>query len=269
MGAFGLVAAALVGALLVDRGDGPAPIPTPTVSPTPSAAPTATPSPTATLSHSPTPSPTLSPPLLTPSPTSTPTPSTLRLAVWSKAGSTWADSLAAAAYEEGDNVPFLLMMGDLQPGETYRVIIRYECRANGAAAFDFLSGTAEESAGQMATAEGGPGRARPDATIPLPDDPTIRFDDARPDASLRLWGGSFVSAPRSLSEGPCVSEKQFEVMILARQTIAYLMWAGHLASADDWGSGKGASSAGGLLTTGASVGPVSVGVALAASSVAP
>lgn len=166
-------------------------------------------------------------------------------------------------------MPFQLMMGDFQPGDTYKVIIRYECRANGVAAFDFLSGIAEESVGQMATAEGGPSRARPDATIPLPDDPAIRFDDARPDASLRLWGGSFVSAPRSLSEGPCVSEKQFEMMILARQTTTHLMWAGHLASAGDWGIGEGASSAEGLLTMGASVGAASVEVALAASSVAP
>lgn len=166
-------------------------------------------------------------------------------------------------------MPFLLIMGNLQPGETYRMIIRYRCQKNGAAAFDFLSGAAEESMGQMATAEGGPGRARPDATIPLPDDPAIGFDDARPDTSLRLWGGSFVSAPRSLFEGPCAGEKQLEVMIQARQATAYSMWAGHLASGGDWGSGKGASSARGLLTMGASLGDASVEIALAASSVAP
>src|SRR3989304_2303471 len=68
-----------------------------------------------------------------------------------------------------------------------------------------------------------PGRARPAATLPLPPDPSIEFDDGT-DGQLALWGGTFDDAP----QGPtprtaCVDPETLSLRILAHQQQLFLV----------------------------------------------
>ena len=83
---------------------------------------------------------------------------------------------------------------------------------------------------------------RADSTIPVPDDPSISFDDAIRHRFL-LWGATFQQSPQGpLPPAPCVDVKEFHLNVVAHEADVYLIWAGHLASAVDWGEGRGASS---------------------------
>jgi len=256
--------AGLTAALVLLAGGGretpPSATPAPTLRPTegPSPSPAATATPVATATASPPASPSSpGPPSTRPStPTFTapPTPGpSATLLAWSKATRSWdASGAAGATYGEGEAVPLLLIIQGMRPSEQYAVHLTYDCRSGGANAIDFLTGVSEPVLQEITGATGGPGRARPDAAIPLPDDAAVASDDMRPDASLRLWGGTFASAPQPPSPpGQCTQGKTVTVAIVARQETVYLIWAAHLASAKDWGEGRGASAATAPFSAGA------------------
>lgn len=245
---------------------GPEPTHSPLVQPLATPTPRATESPSPTASPAPAASPSPAPAAATPSPAPSGT-----LLAWSKAGRSWDSSGAAGrGYREGEAVPLLLVIRNTRPSEKYSVRLGYDCISGGANAIDFLTGMPEAALQEAATAAGGPGRARPDAAIPLPDDPALTFDDARPDPSLRLWGGTFASAPAGpVPSGPCNGGKEVTLAIVARQETVYLLWAAHLASARDWGSGKGAASAQAPFAAGASSGGPSVYVTFNSKDLVP
>ncbi len=244
----------------------------PTLRPSPQPTPPVTPSGTITSSPTASPSPAASPTAPPPSPTASPAaaPSGILLA-WSKASRAWdASGTAGHGYREGEAVPLLLIVRGTKPSQQYAVHLYYDCSSGGANAIDFLTGVPEAALEEITGAAGGPGRARPDAAIPLPDDAAVTFDDARPDASLRLWGGTFASAPQPPSPpGQCAQGKTVNVAIVARQETVYLLWGAHLASAKDWGEGKGASSATAPFSAGAGGGGPSVYVAFIGKDLEP
>lgn len=218
-------------------------------SPTPFSTPSRAPSPSPAPTGSPTPRPTaVAPATATPAASATPAGPMVapRLAVWSTKNSRWlAEDLAAtpSGYREGDAMPFLLRIDGAKAGTAFEAQLKYDCKSGGAAAFDFLVSVPDQLANQTATADGGPGRQRPDSTIPVPDDLSISPDDAD-GRSLRLWGGTFQGPPTGPEPATaCRNEKTVTVGILARQETVFLMWGAHLASAADWGASNAASAA--------------------------
>lgn len=187
-------------------------------------------------------------PTATPSIVETATPTTggprFRLAVWADARRRWqfGDLEAEASdYREGQAIPFLLRIDDVSPGGVYGISLRYDCRADGAAAFDFLTGYERDVGSEPALAVEG----LADATIPVPDDPAIGFDDEdREEGRLfRLWGASFDSALTGPApDAPCSKDKLIGITIRVRAPTVYLLWGGHLGSSADWGQGQGAAS---------------------------
>ncbi len=245
-------AAAVFVTLALVNGGGGTVVSSPTPSPTPAA--TGSPTPRQTRSPSPRPTPAATAtPQATPSPTPSPSPSaspapSAQLAAWLPDEKRWADRDVppAGRFEEGSSAGFLLRMYGVRPGESYRIEIAYDCAVAPAAGFDFLTGLPDRGS---AVADVGPGRTTPDATIPIPDDSDIAFDDGLPGRVFSLWGGSFDDAPTGpLPDTPCVpgrtSARRFMLDITARQETVFVMFRAHLASASDWGTGKGASNAG-------------------------
>jgi hypothetical protein len=182
-----------------------------------------------------------------PSTTATASPDkeiTFQLFAWSREQSRWiADRLDddPASYREGEMVPFLVLFEGAVDDATYEITIRYQCGTDERASFDYLSQVAEADAASFVTAPG-PGRTRPDATIPIPDDPSIAFDDDV-DGRFQLWGGSFEDVP----EGPrpsskCTDTKEFQMSVTAQNPAVFLIMGAHLAATEDWGEGRGASS---------------------------
>lgn len=167
-----------------------------------------------------------------------------RLAVWTDARQRWqfGDLEAEASdYSEGQAVPFLLRIDNVSPGDVQRISLLYNCGADGAAAFDFLTGYERDVGSVPALRVGGPA----DATIPVPDDPAIDFDDTDREAGrlFRLWGASFESAPAGPApNAPCGKVKLIAISIRVQAPTVYLLWGGHLGSAADWGEGRGATS---------------------------
>ncbi len=184
--------------------------PTAAVTPTPPPTPTATPAPTATPS---------------PTPISSDDEPRLSLAVWD--GSAWqfSPSPAAAAYREGEAVPFLLRIDQARPGDAYPTVIRYDCNA-----FDFLTAYDRDHGSEPALASGGPGSAIVDSTAPVPDDPATPADD-RDEGSFSLWGGSLTRVDAPLPSTACTGEKSLSVTPSAARDTLFLMWAAQLSDA--------------------------------------
>ena len=247
LSAFALVTSVLVGIYLVagtgDSDGGPivsattTPTKRPTASPTARptvvpATPTATAKPTATLAPSPSPVP------------GTPRPAA-EIFLWNaKTGKWQADDLnqSSSSLSEGDAALFLFKLSGVQPGETYEIAIDYfDCGLSPGQSFDHLaSADAAGDAAQLAAP--GPGRVRPDAQVPVPDDPGVANDSAST-AYLALWGGTFPHAAELLATpATCADDKRLTVRVLARASTLYLEWGGHLASAADWVN-QGAASA--------------------------
>ena len=195
---------------------------------------------------------------LTPAPTSEPSPEptptataaadanvTVKLLAWSRQQSRWLpDRLEsdASGYREGESVPFLARLDGTIDGGSYEITLRYQCGTERGASFDYVAEPDETDSGAPLT-EPGPGRPRADSTIPAPDDPSIAFDDDDERRRFQLWGATFQQTP----EGPlpiesCIDTKQFRVSVTAHDSAVFLIWAGHLAAAADWGEGRGASS---------------------------
>jgi hypothetical protein len=168
---------------------------------------------------------------------------TVQLLAWSRQQSRWlADRLDdEASYREGESVPILVRLEGAIASTTYQIALRYQCGTDERAALDYLSEAAEADAASVLTAPG-PGRARADTTIPIPDDPSIDFDDDV-ERRFQLWGGNFGDAP----EGPrpssqCADTKDFRINVTAHSPTVSLIVGAHLAAAVDWGEGRGASS---------------------------
>lgn len=181
-------------------------------------------------------------------PTRTPA-AAVRLFAWSRRGNEWLDRTLPtdADYKEGDAVPVLLQIDRTTPGSFYETIVRYQCGTDQGAAFDFLTSPAAVDADAVLT-DPGPGRERPDSAVPIPDDPSITFDDGTA-GRFQLWGATFQQSLQGpLPPTPCSGEKEFHLITAAATTTVSLVWAAHLASAGDWGEGKGSGSARAPLT---------------------
>ena len=196
---------------------------------------------------SPTPaSPIASTPELSPTPTPRSSAARFRLAVWEGTHSDWQFGdlqLEASGDREGRSIPFLLRIDYAAPGSAYRVALRYTCQIDGAAAFDFLTGYERDAGSGPALAGQGPGRSQADATIPVPDDPSIAFDDEEQEGArfFHLWGASFgAELTGSALVSPCRNDKLMVLNIRAQAETVFLLWGGHLASAEDWGGNRGA-----------------------------
>ena len=168
---------------------------------------------------------------------------TFQLFVWSREQSRWlADRLDdPGSYREGESIPFLVLLEGAVEDTTYEITIRYQCGRDERASFDYLSQVPEADAASFVTAPG-PGRIRPETTIPIPDDPSIAFDDDV-NGHFQLWGGRFEDVP----EGPrpsseCTDTKEFQMSVTAQNPAVFLTMGAHLAAAEDWGEGRGASS---------------------------
>lgn len=186
-----------------------------------------------------------------PSPEATPTATaganadiTVQFLAWSRPQSRWLPARledGASGYREGDSVPFLARLDGTVEGASYEIALRYQCGTDIGAVFDYVAESAEADAGSTLT-EPGPGRPRADSTIPVPDDPSIAFDDGLK-RRFQLWGATFLQTPAGPSPAePCTDAKQLRVSVTAHDSAVFLIWAGHLASAADWGEGRGASS---------------------------
>ncbi len=184
----------------------------------------------------------------TATPASSPAGPHIRLARWAPDEWQVAHLMPGdSSYREGDAIPFLLVIQDAVPQSLYAVVITYDCLAGGAAGFDFLTGYQGPAGSAPALSEGGPGRVTPDATMPIPDDGSIRFDDADGGQRLfQLWGATFAGRPSiNPPTTPCENRKLVFFPIRAQSQTVFLLWGGHLASSADWGPGRGASSQGG------------------------
>lgn len=225
---FGLLGAGLIvaGAVLLAAGTGnetASPQVTASPSPRPSAIPARSPVPAITAA--------------TPTPLSSPTPvaspmAQVRLAAWSKTDGAWvyADlSAARSGYREGETVPFLLEIDGATASQIFETSIHYLCKAGGIAAFDFVTSYDATAGKGPSSATGGPGRALPDSTVPVPDYASISVDNANR-GTLQLWGATPDGAPTGpLPATSCADEKSIDMRVVARQSRIYLAWGGHLA----------------------------------------
>jgi len=182
-----------------------------------------------------------------PSPAATATPNndiTVQLLAWSRQQSGWVDDRLdenPASYQEGESVPLLVRLEGAVDDETYEITMRYQCGTEERASFDYLSQVAEADAASVLRPPG-PGRTRPDTTIPIPDYPSIAFDDVI-NRRFLLWGGSFGAPPEDPHpSSQCTDTREFRTSVTAHDTALSLMMGAHLAAAVDWGEGRGASS---------------------------
>lgn len=246
----GLAAFAFGLFLLATSGDGDAAPPIVSASASPTAATPSGPPATAGPTDSPTRSalPTASPtpkPTATRAPTATPGPRyTAELAAWSEAESAWVTPLhnsSTSGYAEGEFVPFLVSIDHAEAGTSYQVRIKYDCRANGSPAFDFI-GADPLASDQPLVTEPGPGSTLPTSMINIREDTSIPFDDAR-GGSLRAWGAVFSAADGPSPQTDCTGSKTVNVSLLAQDSTLTLVWTAHLASRKDWGGDDGSASA--------------------------
>ena len=173
----------------------------------------------------------------------------VRLFAWSRQGNEWVDDTlpAGEGYKEGDAIPVLLQIDRATSGSFYETIVSYQCGTDHGAGFDFLTSPAEVDSDAVLTGPG-PGRERPDSTVPIPNDPNITFDDESA-GLFQLWGATFQQSLQGpLPPSTCDRQKEFHLITAAVSDTVSLVWAAHLASAADWGEGKGSASAQAPLT---------------------
>lgn len=234
----GAVATAIGIVLLATNGSGDAAPPPVSLAPTPEATAIATPAPAATSA------PTLEP---TATPAPLPPPGQqfdAQLAAWSDITSEWTTmnlDQKTSGYRAGDFVPFLLRIDDAKPGTTYDLQLTYECSASGKPAIDFLSGVALDQTAPLLTSPG-PGSVAPDSALGQLDDSSINFDTQQ-QAWFLAWGAGFSRAEGPSPQTECTGAKTISTSLVAQDETVILIWAGHLASAADWGQGSDAASA--------------------------
>jgi hypothetical protein len=176
-----------------------------------------------------------------------------RYYIWSREDSQWRDSdntRDGVGYSEGEAVPFLVVIENTMPAAVYQVSLEYQCRTSEGAAFDYLSSISDADNASESTAPA-PAR-REDASMLIPDDPSITFDSTG--RRFQVWGGSFdrIAVGPSPSD-QCENRKSVGLSLLAQGETLFLLWGGHLASSSDWGDNQGASSQQSPLSISASV----------------
>jgi hypothetical protein len=175
-----------------------------------------------------------------------------RLAQWADLRGRWQFgdlNRSNSAYHEGEAVPFALRVDNARPGAAYTLGIRYDCLHGGPSGYDYLASYDRDRGAAPALASGGPGSSLPDTSISIPDDPSISFDDDDGGRRFQAWGASFISTPDGpdpatvcRAERGQKAEKSLELQFRALADTVFILWGGHLASALDWGEGKGAAS---------------------------
>ncbi len=154
------------------------------------------------------------------------------MAWWSRQSNRWVFgdlSEPLSGYRQGESVPFLARWA-AGSGQNFQVSLAYDCATAAGPALDFVAG-AQSGDDLPALTAPGPGRQRPDAAIPLPDDPSITADDGNP-GLLELWGGKFAR----LAEGPapptaCPGQKSIVFDVIASGGTVFLVGGVHLSSA--------------------------------------
>lgn len=175
-----------------------------------------------------------------------------RLFQWSDSNATWQFgnlNPQNSDYHEGEGVPFMLRIDNANPNSTYTFDIRYDCSHLGINGYDLLSRYDRDRGTAPALAEDAPGNTNFNAALPVPDDPSIPFDNGETDRNFKLWGGAFAGAARGPSPATLCepdqgqkAEKLYTLSVTAAAPNVFLLWSGHLASALDWGQGQGAAS---------------------------
>ncbi|HET9476935.1 MAG TPA: hypothetical protein VFP63_05565 [Dehalococcoidia bacterium] len=140
-------------------------------------------------------------------------------------------------YTEGDTVPFLFRLWNVNPGQVYDVAVDYfDCGLSPARSFDYL-GSVGDTAPRLAAP--GPGRDRPDSQVPLP----AAVQAPGGTAYVSVWGGTFQQAPEmSPIAETCTGDQRILLRVLAGSSAIYIEWGAHLASVADWPE-DGAASA--------------------------
>ncbi len=215
-------------------------------------------SPTATVTSVPrTASPTVSasPVAANESPTATETPAIeFSFQIWSRSDGRWrSDALAkSAGFKEGETAPLLVRIDGAVVGDVYEINFRYQCRTKDAAAIDFIDGIQAKDSGAL-LAEPAAKRPRPDATLPIPTDPSIKFDDGA-GRLFRVWGVNFHQPPVGPSpRSKCQAQKELSLTLKAFDDVVFLVVGAHLSRAADWGAGNGMSSQRAAVSISASV----------------
>jgi hypothetical protein len=204
--------------------------------------------PTVSVTAAPTNAPLTRAPTMSPSPSPPPVPATPQpepgYFLWNSKSGKWQSNDVqkdSSDFKEGDSVLFLYKLDGVVPGQTYQIVIDYfDCGLSPGKSFDHLGPMPPTSdAPQMSPP--GPGRARPDAQVPIPDDPGVP-NDSGAGSLLTLWGGTFPHSPALDTTPDCAGDKRVTLQVTARSGSIDLEWAGHLASAKEW-PGEGAASA--------------------------
>src|SRR5262249_4154205 len=118
-------------------------------------------------------------------------PGIVNLYVWSRERKQWLGSVLTkgnSGFHEGDAGPLMLKVDQSIPAMLYEVQIKFDGLTSAAAAFDYLSSPSSDDGTTGQKTPPGPGR-REDASIPIPDDPSIGFDGSG--HRLQAWGASF------------------------------------------------------------------------------
>lgn len=157
--------------------------------------------------------------------TETPTPeAAVTLMAWSASLNGWeASTVPAADWQGGEALPFLVRWRS-QPGAQYVVNLAYSC-----AGIDYLDAPDAWPGGAL-LADGGPGRERPDAAVPIPDTPDFAPDDGAAGVVF-LYGGSFTVLPAPVQPGGgCAGERSLTLSVATSGAEAWLAASAHLAA---------------------------------------
>jgi len=146
--------------------------------------------------------------------------------VWNAGTGAWAEPAAltagGAGFQEGDDVPVLVRIGQTVAGMGYQVTLDYsDCGFAYSAAFDSLSPVSGTTA---QVTPPGPGRARPDSTISVPPPHA-----GNPGAAVLAWGATFSGSPSGDRASVTCDEDAIVVLdLLARGNEVWLVFSGHL-----------------------------------------
>ncbi|HSP54860.1 MAG TPA: hypothetical protein VLS25_04660 [Dehalococcoidia bacterium] len=205
--------------------------------------------PAVSVTAAPTTAPVTQAPTLSPSPSPSPVPATTQATpnffLWNSVSGKWQSSdlqKDSSGFTEGDSVLFLYKLDGVHRGQTYEIVIDYfDCGLSPGQSFDHL-GPMPSTGDAPQMMPPGPGRARPDAQVPVPDDPGVGHDGG-PGSLLTVWGGTFPHSPAwEMTPAECAGDKRVKLQVTAQSSTIELEWAGHLAAAKDW-PGEGAASA--------------------------
>jgi hypothetical protein len=158
--------------------------------------------------------------------------------MWRAAANSWAKSSDIPANEVsgGQVVPSVVRAHGLTPGGSYLIRLQYgACEAVSGRAFARLA-SAQGAQGSPLLSEPGPGRQRPDSTIPIPAEHASASGGAAP--NFALWGATF-NGPAVSGTAPdgCSGGSTVEMWVRAHAETLVLVFGGELGepSQDDSG----------------------------------